>query len=443
MWSRLSARFARCSTTFASRPTGASWWFRDARRGLAPQPPNKPRRTHEPEPSRRNHRISSRATGSRTKGSGRHRNPTPTATTTLVDSDQPTGQIRWFRDARWRSLLNHRAAWCGLDCPARCSTTGGQQWAARLVALWSRMDVLGEGGARLRPMRAAEAFRQQGEACAASGVADVRRAALRPRPRHRPSRADVAGAARARGRPGAVGAGPATARQRAPAGAGTQGGWAGGVLPERGRSLERAARCACVHRPPRAGPRGGQGVARPTAADQRGRAGDRADGRAAAPAGAAARAGAALRDRLLGGAEPAGRPVQLHRHDRQPLRRRSVAGPPATGLARRPPHALARPRVRGDGRLRPQPHRSEYDGGTTRPDGVRLARPAQPARAAAGCPGAGPCLTAGRTTTRCCRLPRAGRPPGRGDDRPVAQRDVAVPPHRGAGARSRADRGTR
>ena len=93
--SRLSARFARCSTTFCVPAPGASWWFRDARRGLAPQPASG---------------VWSRLTARFARCSTTF--PVP-----------PTGQIRWFRDARWRSLLNHRAAWRGLDYPARCSTT--------------------------------------------------------------------------------------------------------------------------------------------------------------------------------------------------------------------------------------------------------------------------------------------------------------------------------
>ena len=209
---------------------------------------------------------------------------------------------------------------------------------------------LGEGGARLRAMKAAEAFRQQGEACAALGsrmYAELLYGLAHDIDRHGPTWRALRGHEDDPGPSGLalrlLGSVHRLVLERGR-------GWAGGVLPERRRSLERAARCAGVHRPGRTGPRGGAGVARPAAADQRGRAGDRADGRVAAPAGAAARAGAALRDRLLGRAEPAGRPVQLHRHDRQPVRRRSLAGPPATGLARRPPHAVARPRVRGDGR---------------------------------------------------------------------------------------------
>ncbi len=94
---------------FTSRPSGASEWFRCARRGSLL---NHRRTVTDPRTrtSDRNHRIWSRATGSRTKASGRHRNPTPTGTTTLDISDQPTDQITWFRDARWRSLLNHRRA---------------------------------------------------------------------------------------------------------------------------------------------------------------------------------------------------------------------------------------------------------------------------------------------------------------------------------------------
>ncbi len=103
MWSRLSARFARCSTTF-HRPG-------PARR----------------EPSARRRSLSSRATVKpRTKRVG-----TPRATTTpTADHDSPISLSRadqtrstWFRDARWRSLLTTVPCWPTVRRCARCSTT--------------------------------------------------------------------------------------------------------------------------------------------------------------------------------------------------------------------------------------------------------------------------------------------------------------------------------
>ena len=345
---------ARCSTTFHAPAVRRERVVSRRSPGLAPQPPN-----NRDGPTNQNQRPQPQdlEPSDRKPNEGVGTPPQPHAygnhDSSITLTSRPARSRGFETLAGARSSTTERR---GLDYPLASlaarppSEAAGRPSGPPGWLLCGLSGRRGGGRCQTRGHEGRRGVQAAGGGMRGSGVADVRRTALRPRPRHRPARADVAGAARARGRPGAVGAGAAAARQRAPAGAGAQGGWAGGVLPERRRSLERAARGAGVHRPGRTGPRGGAGVARPAAADQRGRAGDRADGRVAAPAGGAARAGAALRDRLLGRAEPAGRPVQLHRHDRQPVRRRALAGPPASGLARRPPDAVARPGVRGDGR---------------------------------------------------------------------------------------------
>ena len=131
----------------------------------------------------------------------------------------------------------------------------------------------------------------------------------------------------------AVGAGAAPARQCAPVGARAAGRCARRLLPERRRHL--GARAGA---PPRSWPCSSsepdavrEWLDQPPQTNEVGRAVG-ADRRAAAPAGRAPGSRAAVRDRLLRWAEPAGRPVRVRRRLRPAVRpdtaHRSASSPP-------------------------------------------------------------------------------------------------------------------
>ena len=223
-----------------------------------------------------------------------------------------------------------------------------------------------------------------------AGVADVRRAALRPGPRHRRRRADRACAA----------AGTRTTRARRGWRCGCSAActgwcWSGRRVGWRRTTRAWAATGTRVHGVPafiELLDRDHEAVRawldRPPQTNEVGRATALMGGLLHLPE-QAARAGAALRDRLLGRAQPAGRPVRYVDTVGDPVRGRAVAG--ALRPAWRGNHLTPWPdlQVVGGGGLRPRPRGRGDHGGPAGADGVRVARPAPPARAAAGCARAG------------------------------------------------------
>ena len=185
--------------------------------------------------------------------------------------------------------------------------------------------------------------------------------------------------------PGPSALAPAAARVGAPAGARAPGRRAGDVLPVRGRDVGadggwRAFLTllaehpdevrAWLDRPPQTnevGPRH-RALRRPAAA--------------AAPCRGPA--GPARRDRLVGRAEPARRPLRLPRRRRPAVRRPTTPTLVIEGAWRgRAPRAVAGPARRGADRQRRDAGRRGHHRGPARAHGVRLARPDRAPGAAA------------------------------------------------------------
>ncbi len=187
-----------------------------------------------------------------------------------------------------------------------------------------------------------------GEVVCRAGVTAVRRAARPARRRHRGRRAHGGDPAGARGRPRRLGLVAAPARQRAPVGARAAGWCARRLLPECRRHLGAGRRHRRVPGPAREGAGRSPRVARPTAPDQRGGSRRGAGRRAPAPAGRAPGSRAAVRDRILRRAEPAGRPVRVRRRRRPAVRPAVLTGSTRTRLV----GGVACPRGRGSGSRR-------------------------------------------------------------------------------------------
>ena len=321
---------------FTSRPSGASEWFRCARRARSQPPKNRDGPTNQnqrPQPQ-------DLEPSDRKPNEGVGTPPQPHAYgnhDSSITQSQPTSQITWFRDARWRSLLNHRRAGRCVVSTIRSLRSlldhlpgaGRQTRVGRPVGCGVVSAGVGGGGAD-SGHEGRRGVQAAGGGMCGSRVAHVRRAARTASP----TTSTGTGRRRRVLRGHEDDPGPSALALRLLGSVHRlvlerTGRRAGGVLPERRRSLERArtgcrAFIALLDRDREAVR---AWLDRPPQTNEVGRATALMGGLLHLPE-ALRGPRAALRDRLLGRAEPAGRPVQLRRLDRQPVRRRALTGPP-------------------------------------------------------------------------------------------------------------------